>query len=163
MVMKFMEDYTLFYPQTSNSACAIGDYLTNKATSLGRLAAQSSELQQLTQWLQQQLAEPLASKVRALTFKESTLVIGAESAEWATWLKFQLSPLLEKLRKTTLGAKVGALSVVVRADSATPMSKPANAEPELPLAEAPVALFQSMAKQVSDPKLAAALARFGQS
>ena len=80
------------------SPTRIGAIVANEPT-LNRLLAKARALQEINTLVRGWLPGPLAQKVRVAVIRDGVLVLTADSAAWATRLRYEASNLLEKARE----------------------------------------------------------------
>ena len=138
----------------SNKPFQIGNLLQRSEAS--RLIFRARALGELDALVRELIPRPLNEHCRVLSLRDDTLVVAADSAVWATRLRYQSSVLIKQLAGVS-SVKLRTVQVRVRASDQTPGSR------ITPLRQ-PVSAMNSMAlkqaaRSVSDAGLRAALLR----
>ncbi len=122
---------------------------------LGALIDQAGRLARASERLRQRLAPPLADHSRVAGFAAGTAVVQADSAAWASRLRFMTAEVIEALAPV-LG-RVERVRVTVASPPPAPPAGPRPARPVLGPESART--LDLAAGSLDDPALAAALRR----
>jgi hypothetical protein len=138
----------------SNKPFQIGDLLEKGPAS--RLLSRARALGELDALVHELIPSPLNVHCRVLSVRDGILVVAADSAVWATRLRYQSSRLVKQLSKTS-SVTMHTVQVRVRAsehptgDRITPLRQPVSERNSMALKQA--------ARSVTDAGLKAALLR----
>jgi hypothetical protein len=103
---------------SSSYSYPIRDLLTNSETPLGKLIAQANAIDHLNQTFQEMLDPTLIPHCRIGTYENGILLLIAESAAYATRLRYHIPIILSTLRNFSQWA--GIRSIQIKIKSATP-------------------------------------------
>lgn len=122
---------------------------------LERLLDKVEELKILNETVSGLLEPALVPHCQVANLRSGCLVLMADSAAWATRLRYSFPDLLSRLRFEARLFNITALQCVVQKEKLT-IQKPVKDSP-LKLSSENAKLFASMAQEESDPDLANAL------
>ena len=140
-----------------NSPARLGRIVT-RLTQLKQLTAQAERLEALDRLFGRDLSAALRAHVRLAAVRDGCLVVHADSAAWATQLRYRTPEIIASLPAEPEFAGVRSLRVPNRAPAAAPPPMPARARMSLDAAAA----IEAQAEHVADERLRAALRRLAQ-
>ena len=77
----------------------VGHLLSNTNTGLGRVITRAKELRKLTIQLKKLVDAPLCDHIYVANIRDTTLIIGTDSAAWHTRVKYLAPMILEQMRQ----------------------------------------------------------------
>ena len=77
----------------------VGHLLNNANTGLGRVINRAKELRKLTTQLKKMVDAPLCDHIYVANIRDTTLIIGTDSAAWHTRVKYLAPMILEQMRQ----------------------------------------------------------------
>ncbi len=97
---------------SKDKAKSLSDLIGSQNSGLGRLAAEARKRADLSNYLRDQLGEPLSGAISSCNLRDDgTLVVIAVNSEWAARLRFETQQLIKLTRET--GAKVSTCKIRV--------------------------------------------------
>lgn len=99
---------------SSSYSYPIRDLLTNLETPLGKLITQARAIEDLNQTFRQILDPTLIAHCRVGTFENGILTLFAESAAFATRLRYQVPTILSTLRNFSQWASLRSIQIKVQ-------------------------------------------------
>ncbi len=121
------------------------------------MTERSQALRRLEHQLDQLLPPELIGRVSVGNLRQGVLILFVESAGWAARLRFQVPQLLQKLSQK---GRIQLEKIEIRV--LPPRVAPQPPKRKAEMSEASAQALESMAKSLSDPGLADALARLSQ-
>lgn len=137
----------------------LANWLKHRSGHLDGLLSRVERLRQLTAALHTGLPKPLASHCRAANLDGETLVVGCDTAAWATKLRYALPQLLQYIQGQAGLPPISRIQVRVQPFE---HPQPAASLRRILLSERSAAIISSFADNIDDPALKAALCRLGQ-
>jgi hypothetical protein len=123
---------------------------------LARLLVRARALKKLDAELHDLIPPPLGDHCRILSIRDDTLVLAADSPVWAARLRFQASQLVKQLSDTRT---VNLRTVRVRVRPPESRYRAPPARKHLPISRKNSHTLRQAAREVTDPRLRAALLR----
>lgn len=121
------------------------------------LVKKTQQLNQLNQFLQNALEQPLALHCRVANFRDPILIVEIDSAAWATQFHYQIPDLLFSLQKTSQLRTLKKIECYIKPQV---VSKPPPAV-QHNISAANAELLRETAQHISAPGLKLALERLG--
>ncbi len=101
-------------PKDDRDPQALDEVMDNSKSRLGWIMHKAQRIQQLNNLLFDMLDSPLNMHCQALNIEESKITIAADSAAWATQLRFQQRDLLNRLKFHNTWRFVQQIDIKVR-------------------------------------------------
>lgn len=130
---------------SSSYSYPIRDLLTNLETPLGKLIVQARAIEDLNQTFSKILDPALIAHCRVGTFENGILTLFAESASFATRLRYQVPTILSTLRNFSQWASLRSIQVKIQThvpDACT--TTPKSSETPLSLSASSIANIKSL-------------------
>ena len=99
---------------TTKPEKTIRSLLNNNNGQLGQLLKKNQQLETINALVQPLLDEELALHCQVANFREGCLVLQADSAAWATRLRYQIPVLLQALRTPDRLPNIATIRLIVR-------------------------------------------------
>lgn len=96
-----------------SSSYSIQELLNNHQTPLGKLVARAKSFLQRNETVQQILDPSLAPHCQVASYEQGKLLLLADSAAWATLLRYQIPTLLQSLRAHASWGELRTIQVKV--------------------------------------------------
>lgn len=130
---------------SSSSSYPIRDLLTNLETPLGKLVAQAKAFDDLNHSFNKLLDPALSPHCRVGVFENGILTLYAESAAYATRLRYQVPTILSTLRNFSQWANLRSIQVKVQTRVIAPSPLPlVHSEQETALSDASTSNIQNL-------------------
>ena len=78
---------------------SVGHLLNNTNTGLAKVVSRAKELSKLTTLLKSMVDAPLSDHIYVANIRDTTLIIGTDSAAWHTRVKYLAPMLLDQMRQ----------------------------------------------------------------
>jgi hypothetical protein len=137
------------------SCKAIGQFLTSGSSELSAAIGRARALNKLSTDVLQHLPSGLAHHCQVANYKENILILHAESASWATQLRFQAPAILKLLQEKQIVKNNCRIEVRVRPKAHQPLVPARYAHMSSTTAE----VIDYLAEEVTDSDLRDALHR----
>lgn len=131
------------------------------------LRQQETENTQLCVLWERQVNAPLVNHVRPVHYEKKTLHVNADSPAWASRARYQAREMVVRLRREKYFKDITRIEVKVKPrggldrETLLSMARPRDTQrpPAKPIPVSAAKLINTLAKDVSDPKLREALSR----
>lgn len=131
------------------------------------LRQQEQENTQLCVLWERQVNVPLSNHVRPVLYEKKTLHVNADSPAWAGRARYQAREMIVRLRREKYFKDITRIEVKIKPkggldrETLLSMARPRDTKrlPAKPIPTAATKLINTLAKDVSDPKLREALSR----
>lgn len=127
---------------------------------LMKLKAKTEQSQHLQQVWQDQIGDEFAAHTQAVTYENGILKVQAESAAWASRLRQQGSQLVRLLRRHPAFQAIKKIQLRVAPNDEMAI-KPSMSSSRAHLSEQSCKLIGTVAEEIKDPELKAAMLNLG--